>query len=975
MTKSGISLFLAIVFTQTLVAQDPPFLKYLDHPWVDSIVATLDTREQIAQSIWMAAWSNRDARHTYEISKLIEDHKIGGLIFFQGSGSKEAELINLYQDLSEVPLLLAMDAEWGPGMRLDNITDFPYQMTLGAIQDDSLLYLMGREVAAQMKRLGLHQNLAPVADINNNPNNPVINFRSFGENKAKVSSKTGMYCLGMQDAGIAATAKHFPGHGDTDTDSHKALPQLNHSRLRFDTLELVPFKNLINAGISSVMSAHLNIPAYDTATNLPSTLSKEIMTGLLRNKLGFKGLVITDAMNMRGVTDYYEDGIADALAYAAGNDVLEYVNDPGKSIDVIMSFLQEGKISEEDIEMKCRRVLALKFWCGLNDIKNIETENIEDEVNSETSRALIYDLYASSLTLLKNQESILPLKNLESNRIACLTINGEKESGFAKMCSNYTRTVNYNWKTGDNTGSLVDELQPYDIVLVIINDTDQRPYRDFGITHELNSLLEVLCDQNNTVVVYPGNPYAIDMLKGLENAKALILAYQDNSFTSELSAQLIFGGLGAHGKLPVTINADYPEGFGLITPGNIRLRYAFPENAGVSSKELNHRIDSIVNAALEAEAFPGCEIIAARKGTVIFHKAYGHHTYLKRNKIREGDIFDLASVTKVSAATTGLMALDNLDLFSPDEELGNYSRFFRGSDKEHLGMREILAHQAGLKPWIPYWQNTVNNKGEFRANTFKPYQKKKYSIRVSDNLYLKSNYKKKIFREIKKSPLGEKKYLYSGLMFYVFPTIITERSGMDFEYFLKSKVYHRIGAFDIGFNPYTTYPLEIVVPTENDDFFRMSQLHGFVHDEGAAMMGGISGNAGLFASANDLLKLFEMFRRYGAYGGEQLLDEEIVRSYTSYQFPENDNRRGLGFDKPLVDENDGTENDYPCPSASPSSFGHSGYTGTFAWADPEKEITYIFLSNRVYPTRDNNKISDMNIRTEILQSIYDSIID
>lgn len=451
MTKSGISLFLAIVFTQSLLAQDPPFLKYLDHPWVDSIVATLDTREQIAQSIWMAAWSNRDARHTYEISKLIEDHKIGGLIFFQGSGSKEAELINLYQDLSEVPLLLAMDAEWGPGMRLDNITDFPYQMTLGAIQDDSLLYLMGREVAAQMKRLGLHQNLAPVADINNNPNNPVINFRSFGENKAKVSSKTGMYCLGMQDAGIAATAKHFPGHGDTDTDSHKILPQLNHSRLRFDTLELVPFKNLINAGISSVMSAHLNIPAYDTATNLPSTLSKEVMTGLLRNKLGFKGLVITDAMNMQGVTDHYEDGIADALAYAAGNDVLEYVNDPGKSIDEIMGFLREGKISEEDIETKCRRVLALKLWCGLNNIKEIKTENIEDDVNSGSSRALIYDLYASSLTLLKNQESILPLKNLESNRIACLTINGEKESGFAKMCSNYTRTVNYNWKTGDNT--------------------------------------------------------------------------------------------------------------------------------------------------------------------------------------------------------------------------------------------------------------------------------------------------------------------------------------------------------------------------------------------------------------------------------------------------------------------------------------------------------------------------------------------
>ena len=543
------------------------------------------------------------------------------------------------------------------------------------------------------------------------------------------------------------------------------------------------------------------------------------------------------------------------------------------------------------------------------------------------------------------------------------------------MCSNYTRTVNYSWNTGDDPASILEELKDYDIVLSIIRNTDQRPYRDFGISNEINSFLEALCNQNNTIVAYPGNPYAIARLEGLNKARAVILAYQDNRFTSELSAQLIFGGIGAHGKLPVTINEEFHEGFGLITPGNIRLRYAFPENGNISSDKLSSKIDSIVNAGLEAEAFPGCEIIAARKGTVIFHKAYGYHTYLRRQEIKEGDLFDLASVTKVSAATAGLMALDNMNLFDPADELGNYSSFFRRSDKEHLAMKEILAHQAGLQSWIPYWKNTVNSKGKFRSNTFKPYPKKKYSIRVSENLYLNKNYKKKIFKEIKKSPLGEKKYLYSGLMFYVFPTIISEKSGMEFEDFLNSKIYHRLGAYNIGFNPYKSYPLEIVVPTENDDFFRKSQLRGFVHDEGAAMMGGISGNAGLFATANDLLKLFEMFRRYGSYGGEQLIAEDIVKTYTSYQFPENENRRGLGFDKPLIDENNGTKDDYPCPSASPSSFGHSGYTGTFAWADPEKEITYIFLSNRVYPTRDNNRISDLNIRTEILQSIYDSIID
>lgn len=956
--------------------QQAPYLKYIDHPWVDSVLATLDNEERVAQSIWMATWSNRDISHAFEISKLIQDQKIGGLIFFQGTAEKEVELINYYQSLADVPLMMAMDAEWGPGMRLDNLIDFPYQMTLGAIKNDSLIYIMGREVARQMRLLGLNQNLAPVADINNNPNNPVINFRSFGENRDIVSRKVIMYASGIQDGGIIATVKHFPGHGDTDSDSHLMLPVIKHNRERFDSLELIPFKRAIESGIGSIMSAHLHIPAYDNRENMPSTLSENIIKGLLKEQLGFEGLVVTDAMNMKGLTDGFGSGTADAMAYMAGNDILEYVQDAEKAIEAILAYRSQGKISDEEIESKCRKILAMKYWCGLDNYQKIEKENLEERINLPSIRALVRDLYAESLTVLNNENNIIPLKNLDKSKIAVLTIMGSKDSPFAEMASNYTHVSRFMWENGVDEHTLIDTLRFYDIVLVNITGTDQRPHRDFGISSEQLSFLSDLVENINIIAVYTGNPYAIARLESLQKSAGLILTYQNNYMTQELAAQLIFGGIGGHGKLPVTINDRYPEGYGIITPGNLRLQYGYPENAGISSEKLEKGIDSIALAGLEAEAFPGCEVIAARRGIVFFHKTYGYHTFYKRNKVEKNDIYDLASLTKASAATAGLMVLDDMDLFDPDEKLSKYFPAFKGSDKSNLVLRDILAHQAGLAAWIPYWQNMIKDNGEFRCWTVKTKESPKYNVQLSPGLYLNENYKKKIFRQIKKSPLGEASYLYSGLSFYLFPDIIKELSGMEYEDFLKDKIYHPIGAENITFNAYLRYPLVQIVPTENDDFFRKTQIHGYVHDEGAAMMGGLSGNAGLFASANDLIKLYEMYRRYGNYGGKQIIREDIVREYTSYQFIENDNRRGLGFDKPsLPDSSLSRSQVYPCPSASASSFGHSGYTGTFAWADPEEEISYVFLSNRVYPTRNNNKISSMNIRTEILQTIYDSIID
>jgi len=367
-------------------------------------------------------------------------------------------------------------------------------------------------------------------------------------------------------------------------------------------------------------------------------------------------------------------------------------------------------------------------------------------------------------------------------------------------------------------------------------------------------------------------------------------------------------------------------------------------------------------------------VMIARKGMVVFHKTYGYHTYDARTDLRKDDLFDLASVTKVSSTLAGLMLLDSEGKFSPDENLGYYLPYFKKSDKGDLLMKDLLAHQAGLIAWIPFWRTTVKKDTVYKKSVYRHEFSEKYPLKVAEWLYINKNYRDKIFAEIKKSPLGEKKYVYSDLTFIMSTGIIDNLTGVKWYEYVTNNIYHKIGAYDICFNPYKKYPLSRIVPTEYDSLFRKQQLHGTVHDEGAAMLGGISGHAGLFATANDLMKLMELYRRMGNYGGEQLISEEVLSRYTKYQFPENNNRRGLGFDKPLVNNAELTQKDsYPTRSASPESFGHSGYTGTFVWMDPVSEISYVFLSNRVYPTRNNNRLSELNIRTEILQAIYDSV--
>jgi beta-N-acetylhexosaminidase len=978
-TEKLVLLSAAILLSVSLNGQktDPPFLQYMNHPWVDSVMKTLDLDKQIAQCFWVAAWADDDFARQVETTDLIRKFGIGGIIFFQGSAEKQAELTNYYQKISAVPVLIAMDAEWGAGMRLDNVEKFPYQMTLGAITNDSLIYMLGEMVAKQFKRLGMHVNLAPVADININPANPVINYRSFGEHRENVANKTIMYMLGMQNNGILATAKHFPGHGDTNVDSHLDLPIIPYSRERLDSVELYPFKKLISAGAGSIMTAHLNLPSLDSTSGLPSTLSPVIINDLLKKDLQFRGLVITDAMNMQGVTKYFRSGEADAKALAAGNDVVEYSPDTEAAIRETKAYIQAKKISPADISEKCRKILALKYWAGLNKVQPVDKSSIRKELSPAPSKALIYNLYAGAITVLGNKNDIIPVSHLENTKIATLGIGNSRVSAYQLRIADYDKADHFIVDITNNRlcDSVLKRLSGYDMVIAGVSGLDQRPFMNFGIKAGLDGFIAKLTSKNRTIITWFGNPYGIAKVKSLEKADGLILAYQDNSYTQDLSAQIIFGAIGGSGRLPVTINEKWPAGSGIMTPGNLRLRYGVAENAGLSTELLEKKVDSIALAGLDAKAYPGCEVMIARKGTIVLRKCYGFHTYDNRTPVTGDDLFDLASVSKISSSLPGFMLLNSQGRFSVDKTLGYYLPYLKHSNKADIPMRDVFTHQAGLTPFILFWKESMKSDGAYKKKIYSHEYSAKYPLEVAHGLYIKQNYRNKMLTEIKKSKLGEKKYTYSDLTFIITPEIIERITGEKWPAFVTDNIYKKLGAYDIVFNPDKKYPLNRLVPTEYDSLFRKQQLVGTVHDETAAMLGGVSGHAGLFATANDLMKLMELYRRMGSYGGEQIIGDAVMREYTRVQFPENNNRRGLGFDKPLLNNSKLPQEDtYPTRGASPSSFGHSGYTGTFVWIDPEAEITYVFMCNRVYPTRNNNILSDMNIRTEILQSIYDSII-
>lgn len=980
--------------------ESPEFLK-TGGEWTDSIMNMLTLDERIAQMIMVQAYSNKGVEHEIEVARVISRYNIGGVIFFQGEPLRQALMTNLFQHESRIPLLIAIDGETGLGMRLDNTITYPRQMALGTISDNSLIYQLGGEMACQMKRLGVHMNFAPVADINNNPANPVINTRSFGEERENVAAKVIAIMSGMQDNGLLAVAKHFPGHGDTESDSHHTLPVIYHKRARLDSLELYPFRESIVRGLTGIMVAHIRVPALDSRENRATSVSGPVITDLLRGELGFKGLVITDALNMKGISQFFEPGVREVEAVKAGNDILLMPSDVGKAISSIKRAVRKGEINEEQINESCRRILQAKYWSGLSAYEPVKTDSLLDDLNNPVYGTLNRKLVERSLTLVKNSDSVLPLNHFESVKLATVTIGQQPVPDLSQTTDLYLEGSHFNLSSFADLQArqdLLTHLRDFNTVIIHILNTSPYASRRYGITDETVDFIDRLDSTANLILNVAGNPYCLKRFSRLDHVDAIIISWDDDPLNLSLVIQGIFGGISMTGRLPVS-SGTFKAGSGISTGKPVRLGYGEPVDVGLSPDTLL-RMEEIIKGAIGQKAMPGCQLLVARKGKVIWNKAYGYHTYRNRELVKPSDIYDLASITKIASTMAALMRLRDQGKFHEDSLLGSYEPVPDSCNKADLLVSDVLTHQSGLASWIPFHYRTlepldtsqnlistrwshnyplkigdatyVNRNVKYRDSTYLDTYTTGFPYQVADDLYLRRDYRDSILQWIYESELLSPEYRYSGLGFYIFHQIIEEITDTLLYPYVWNNFYEPLGANTLVYKPLNRFSRHRIIPTENDVFYRRQLLHGHVHDMGAAMMGGVSGNAGLFGCANDLAKIMQMYLNGGWYGERRYIDSTTLNTYTSCYHCENGNRRGLGFDRPITDEPDAGP---ACNGASPLSFGHSGFTGTIAWVDPAYDLIYIFLSNRVHPNQGNNKLIEMNVRTAIQQVIYDALIE
>ena len=927
----------------------------------------MSIHEKVGQLFMVDVFSKDSKDKTDLINSLIKDYHIGGIIFSKGGPVRQAKLSNQYQKISKTPLLMAMDAEWGLAMRLDSTFAYPWNMTLGAIADNKIVYDIGKQIGAHVKRMGMHINFSPVVDINTNPNNPIIGNRSFGEDRDNVTNKALAYMRGMQSTGILANAKHFPGHGDTDLDSHKILPTISFTKKRLDSIELHPYKRLFQEGLSSVMVAHLNVPALEKRKNFPSSISKAIVTDLLQDDLNFQGLIFTDALNMKGASNFKKPGEIDLAAFLAGNDVLLISESIPKAHQLIVEAIRKGKISEERLSRSVKKILFAKYKVGLNNYQPIELNSLISDLNTPYDVMLYEKAIENALTVLKNDRLIIPIRKIEKTKIAYVHMGDDTGTYFLNHLNKYAQV---DWIKANSITEYKEKLKEYDLTIIGFHKSNANPWKEYKFSdHELTKLYEI-SRTNKVILDVFTRPYAINDIQSFSNINGILLSYQNSKISQELSAQLIFGSITAKGSLPVSIGNQFPVNTTNFTRLQKRLQYGTPESVGVNSTKLKN-IDSLVNYGIKENMMPGAQVLVARKGKIIYNKAFGYHTQEKINKVSENDIYDLASLTKILATLPMVMKLVDDSTISLDTKISELLPEYFATNKENITVKEMLSHYARIKSWIPFYLETLDS---LKLPDKKYYSKSKsndYEIQVANDLYVRNDMKDSIYLKIKESELYNKlRYKYSDLPFYILKEFLERHHNKQFKDLVQNELYQSIGANHTTFLPLEKFTLDMIPPTEIDQYFRMQKIHGFVHDQGAALLGGVSGHAGLFSNANDIAKIMQMYLWNGSYGNYQYIKSETIDLFNSCNFCDVDVRRGVGFDKPQLDDIGPT-----CGCISMNSFGHSGFTGTFTWADPDEEIIYVFLSNRTYPSADNKSIIENNLRSDIQGLIYESIED
>jgi len=968
--KNLLSIIAVFFIFQSFAQSDPLQTKdsIAQIKWVNDMMANMTVDQKIGQLFMIAAYSNKDEKHEKEITYLIEKYHIGALIFFQDIALKQVKLTNKYQSISKIPLLIGLDGEWGLNMRLKKTVRFPYNMALGAIRDERLIEQMGVQMGKHFKRMGIHMNFAPVVDVNTNPKNPVIGNRSFGEDKINVSNKSIAFIKGLQGENILACAKHFPGHGDTSQDSHKTLPTVDLPIERIESVELYPYRKVIEAGIGSIMIAHLSVPSLETDVNLPSSLSKNIVTGLLKEKMGFKGLIITDAMNMKGSSNFASSEQINLEAILAGNDLLDVPLNIAKTVTLFKKAMATGRLTEERLDESVKKILKTKYWVGLNNYQPIETNHLIRDLNTIEDEILNRRLVENSITLVQNKSNLLPIKHLENNRIAYVKLGKNDHKTFVKRLNDYTKV---DVISANNLDDLLRKLKNYQIVIVGFH-TSLGAYANYKITDNELVKLQAIARKHKVILDVFASPYSLLKLKSFTNIDAILVSYQNTPLVQDISAQIIFGALDVKGKLPVSIKEDFDLGFGLQVSNNKRLGYSIPEDVGLDRIKLD-RIDSIAKVVIDSSMAPGLQVLVARHGKIVYRKSFGHYTYDSVKKVDNQSIYDLASVTKILGGLPMIMKAEEEGKFNLESTLGELMPVLKDSNKDTITVKEALSHYAKIEPFITYYDALVEgDNNQPMPEYFQTKKSKKFSIQVANKLYLRTDYLDTIFKLIADVPQREElTYKYSGLPFYLFKDYLEKEYNQPLDQLDNEYFFAPLGATTLTYNPLQKFSKARIVPTEDDDFFRHQLLQGYVHDEGAAMLGGVSGNAGLFANSNDVAKIMQMYLQNGYYGGKSYLKPETLEKFNFRYFEKEGVRRGLAFDKPQLD----SISKPTCGCTSFKSFGHSGYTGTYTFVDPETEIVYVFLSNRVYPTRENNKLGKENIRTEVQRLIQEAIID
>jgi len=925
--------------------------------WVDSVFQTMNNDQKIGQLFMISASSYASSNDQEDLVSTIRKFEPGSVLITQGGPLSHVTLLNQLQANSKIPLLVGIHAEWGLGQTLDSVMSFQKAMQLAALRTDTLVYSLGEEIAREMKLLGIHLNFAPNADIDITNQSYPNSLRYFSDSKERVASKSISFMRGLQHGGVLACAIHpaaLDKVNERDSSIFVTVPPL-------DTIGLFPYRKLVNAGLNGLVTSHLHL--YTAGYTDNSSKGQLFAAELLSKNLGFKGLNITDIGQLKKTTGKLQAGTIERIALEVGNDIMINPDNIAAAVRNISRALRNNKALMKRLDESVKKILAAKYDAGLAQSKKISTDNLLIRLNSPAAKLLKHRISEEAVTLLENKNESVPIKTLEDKNFISISIGQEEKNEFTHYLSKYSSFEHYSIRLLQDTAKIKTAARSADVVVVGIFPNSA------SIIKNTVPLIRQLAVDKEVIVCHFGNPADLDVLK---DSPTVIATYDDHNDEPKMAAQIIFGGMAVSGQLPYSIS-DMKVGHGIKSESISRLSYTLPEAAGINSKTLE-KIDAIAREAIELGATPGSHVLVAKDGKVVYEHSNGYLTYENKIPVTDQTIYDLASVTKVSATLQTVMFMQEKGLIDVNKKISVYLPELKNSNKKDFTIKDILTHQAGLWPFLPFWTQTIKD-GIQLPEYYSPTRNENYPYSVAEGLYANKSMRDSLWSWIIKAKVREKpartpyNYVYSDMGFYIMQHLAEKILNQPMEDFLEQNLYEPLGAYALGYLPLRKFPDYLIAPTENDISFRKKLLTGYVHDQGAAMHGGIAGHAGLFGNANDLAKLGQMLLQKGSYGGHRYYKPETIELFTAKQYEPS--RRGLGWDKPTPSEWNGPTTLF----ASNKTFGHTGFTGTCIWVDPEFNLVFIYLSNRVHPDMTNNKLLTANIRPRIQEVIYRAIFD